>query len=393
MKFFQASPDAMARLQALVDELPAIQTRLVERHAQLKHADRVAHQQQIAGGLVELSIADTVPEPLRDIGLFTANARHLGIGRISNGLGCPHLETDPDFLGIMLAFRINGRRIDFLGINDPTAPTDTAEEFLALLAATAESAGTEIPFGTVGQLDLGNLAAAQLKMFNALKKRLGLKRATQIFAHVAKQTATTATSSSAYQQYWTGIVRVGNTLGKFMLTPAEKANRHRAIAPGERYLSADWRDRNSRGDLEFGLSWVPYANERQTPTEQLTHAWSEYGAAAVGKLRFPRVDPDARQAKLLAVLASEMGANPGHWVANRNPPEANTDDLPATEFGTARLLVYRSSQAGRSALPESMYESVFESGDISATLAVELIRRYQANRAAGHAGPDLGNLE
>ncbi len=53
---------------------------------------------------------------------------------MSTGLGCPHAETDPDFLGLMVAFRMrSGRRIDFITINDPGSPTDTPEEFLALL--------------------------------------------------------------------------------------------------------------------------------------------------------------------------------------------------------------------------------------------------------------------
>ena len=160
---------------------------------------------------MELTVAATVPEPLLGVGLFDPGRRHCGIGRISDGLGCPHLETDPDFLGIMLAFRSGGRRVDFLGINDPAAPTDTVEEFIALLAATAEAAGAE--------------------------------------------------------------------------------------------------------------------------------------------------------------------------------------HQPATRFGAARQLAYRRSQAGRTALPEAIYESAFETGEITPELADEVLRRYRANRAAGHAGPDLGTLE
>jgi hypothetical protein len=307
-------------------------------------------------------------------------------------LGCPHLETDPDFLGIMLAFRSGGRRVDFLGINSPAAPTDTVEEFIALLAATAESAGAEVPFGGIGELDLGNLAAAQLKMFSTLKQRLGLKQATRIFAHIAKQTARTATSSSAYQRYWTGVVRVGETLGKFTLVPTDKVNRHRAISPGAHYLTKDWRERNARGDLSFRLLFIPYANEQATPTEQLAQAWKEANTVDVGVVTFTRIDPDTRQAKLFAILASEMGANPGNWVADRGAAAA-AEHQPATRFGAARQLAYRKSQAGRSALPEAMYEAAFETGEITPALADELLRRYRANRAAGHAGPDLGTLE
>ena len=32
-------------------------------------------------------------------------AEHIEIGRLSTGLGTPHLETNPDFIGAMLAFQ------------------------------------------------------------------------------------------------------------------------------------------------------------------------------------------------------------------------------------------------------------------------------------------------
>jgi hypothetical protein len=392
MKRFDPTATAMESLSRKVEELPAIQARLVERHPQLQHADRVAHHQQIAAGPVELTIVAAPPEDVRGIGLFDPAAVHKGIGRISNGLGCPHLETDPDFLGIMLAFRACGRRIDFLGINDPTAPTDTVEEFMALLAATAESAGVEIPFGAVGELDLGNLTAAQLTMFNTLEKRLGFKRATHVYAHVARQTSRTLLSSTAYQPYWTGVVRLGDALGKFALAPTEDLNRHRSIRPGERYLTEDWRRRNADRALSFRLYWIPYVNEGATPTKRLTDEWSEEHRVEVGNVVFPRTDPDTPRAKLFAILASEMGANPGNWVADRAPAPADST-VPSTEFAAARFLAYRASQNGRSALPESTYESVFDSAEITPELEVELARRYRANRASGHVGLDLGELE
>lgn len=390
MKFFDPTETAMQALARKLEALPAIQARLVERHPGLRHADRVAHQQQIAGGLVELSVAPDLPDEVRGIGLFDPGAVHLGIGRISNGLGCPHLETDPDFLGIMLAFRAAGRRIDFLGINDPTAPTDTVEEFMALLGATAESAGVAIPFGDTGRLDLGNLTRAQLKLFSALRQRLGLGRATQLYAHIAKQTGRTLVSSTAHQPYWTGVVRLADNLGKFTLVPTADLNRHRSLRPGERHLTEDWLRRNRDNALDFRLYWIPYADERATPTERLTDAWSEKHRVEFGRISFPRTDPETRRAKLLAILASEMGANPGHWVATRDAGPG--DEIPATEFTAGRFLAYRTSQAGRQALPEHLYESVFESGEIGAELEAELVKRYRANRAAGHGQPDLGDL-
>jgi hypothetical protein len=95
------------------------------------------------------------------------------------------------------------------------------------------------------------------------------------------------------------------------------------------------------------------------------------------------------QAKLVAMLASELGANPGNW---QETPDATESRLPSTRFTAARQLAYRASQAARSVLPDDQYVSFFERGEVSPDLATELIRRYQAKRAAGHWVPGLGDL-
>ncbi len=91
-----------------------------------------------------MQVAPQIPEELRGLGVFdtqTAN-QYVGIGRISTGLGCPHVETDPDLLGFMLAFRTaQGRRIDFIGINNPSSPGNTVEELVGLLIGNADAAG------------------------------------------------------------------------------------------------------------------------------------------------------------------------------------------------------------------------------------------------------------
>src|ERR1700736_2195138 len=106
--------------------------------AHLKTNDRVAHQYQIAGGRVVLRVAPDPPENVRGVGLFVPGSEHTGVGRISTGQGCPHSEALPDFLGLRLAFQTEaGRRVDFLAINDPSAPTATHVEFVKLLEAGA----------------------------------------------------------------------------------------------------------------------------------------------------------------------------------------------------------------------------------------------------------------
>jgi hypothetical protein len=105
---------------------------------------------------------------------------------------------------------------------------------------------------------------------------------------------------------------------------------------------------------------------------------------------FAAVDPSALDTKLVALLATEMGANQGNWIEDDRggaPP-----DLPATKYTAARMLAYRVSQRERNALPEAQYASFFEHGVIEPALATELLKRYHAKRSARHGVPDVGEL-
>jgi hypothetical protein len=384
---FGGTDAEVAALERVVAEVTEVQRVLVENHPALAVPDRAAHQQQIGAGRVVLEVGAVLPVELDGVGLFEPGARAVGIGRISTGLGCPHLETDPDFLGLMLAFRTrSGERVDFLGINDRGAPTDTVEEFMALLAATAASAGAEVPFGGAGQLDLGNLTATQAKLFNALRKRLGVIRATGIFLHIARQTTRTARSSSAVQTYWTGVVEASGTPGKFAFVPATVVNEHRPLRPGARYLSEDWARRVAAGDIVFDVHWIPFVSEQKTPLEKTSEAWAEDHAVHVATATFPQADAASRDARLIALLASEMGANPGNWVCVRDgEPRAA---FPATTFTAGRQLAYARSQDAREVLAASAYEEFFDSGIIGPDLVIELEKRHAAKVAARHAVTD-----
>ena len=374
-----------ADLKAIGQDVAAvqdIQTKLLENHRDLHAPDRVAHQYQIAGGKVLMTVADDLPAELLDVGLFVPGAAYTGIGRLSTGLGTPHVETNPDFLGLMLAFQTRDKqRVDFLAINDPTSPADNHREFMDVLHATAESAGAKIPFvGDWGQYQIGNLIAEQGVFGKALIARMGLAGATKTLAHIVKQTSRTVFSSTAYQVYWTGIVEAGGTAGKFTLVPARDENRRPKFHPGERHLSEEWKKRQLHGDVEFSLFWIPFLSEPETPAQKLTKPWKEQHKRRVGKITFPRTDFDSGEAKLWATLASEIGANPGHWVHDKE----NSITEPATEFATARKIAYARSQAGRNALEQRLYQSVFETGEIPAELARELERRRQDKNRAGH---------
>jgi hypothetical protein len=378
---FRPSAADLARIGDDVEPISAIQRKLVGNHPHLGVADRVAHQYQIAGSKVLLRIEPQLPANFTGVGLFEPGARYTGVGRISTGLGCPHLETDPDFLGLMVAFHTRGgQRVDFLCINDPTSPTDTHPLFVTLLDATADAAGAEAPFGSgLGELDLADLAASNLQLVRSLIARLGLVSGLKVAAHVAGQTVRTAVSSTAYQTYWTGIVEVGGALGKFVFVPAADENSRRALTPGQRHLSSEWRERQARGDIDFTLHWLPFINEPSTSTTELTKPWLQR-PTAVGQLTFPKAEAMDVHVPLWAALTAELGANAGNWVADAG----NTIPEPGTEFTCARKLAYRTSQAGRDALPEAAYAHVFNGEPIGATLAAELQRRRAAKNAAGH---------
>jgi hypothetical protein len=378
---FRPTAADLARIGGDVAPIAAIQDKLVANHPQLAVPDRVAHQYQVAGGKVLLRIEQQVPANFVGVGLFEPGAQHTGIGRISTGLGCPHLETDPDFLGLMVAFQTrDGKRVDFLTINDPTSPTDTHPQFIKVLDATADAAGVQAPFGSgLGELDLADLTASNLRLVRSLIASLGLITGGKVAAHVVKQTLRTAISSTAYQTYWTGIVEVGGAFGKFMFAPASDENTHRAPTPGERHLSDEWWQRQSRGDIDFALNWLPFIDEQTTSMTELTRRWVQQ-PVPIGQVTFPRIDAADVDTPLWAALASELGANAGNWIADTG----NTIPEPGTEFTCARKLAYRNSQAGRSALPEADYAHVFGGQPIGPTLAAELQRRRAAKDAAGH---------
>ena len=121
-------------------------------------------------------------------------------------------------------------------------------------------------------------------------------------------------------------------------------------------------------------------NENQTPTIELTEKWEEEHKQLVGRIIFPKTDLEFEEAAVWAILASEIGANPGNWVHDK----ANSIKEPATAFGTARKIAYRISQEGRNALKQNAYESVFVTGQISPDLAQELKRRRAEKSKTGH---------
>jgi hypothetical protein len=368
----RASQHDLERIDNDVAGIADLQRQLLDRASLMKLPDRVAHQYQIAGGKVTLTIAATLPSNLAGVGLFEPGATHTGIGRVSTGIGCPHAETGPDFLGLRLAFQSSaGARVDFIAINDPAAPTDTHAQFMHLLAATASGAGEGV-------------AASGAHLIAGLIASLGPLTGARIAGHVLHQTARAALSSTAFQTYWTGIEETGGIAGKFVIEPETPANHHRALSAGRRHLTDDWRARQASGPIRFNLYWIPFIDAEATSLDELTHPWTER-RHPVGTVTFPQSDPASEDAAQWFALAAEMGANPGNWVHD----QGDTIREPATEFGVARKFAYRLSQQGRDVLPESLYAQVFRTGAIDAGLAAELVRRRARKRELGHVDANL----
>lgn len=371
----------LQRIGGEVAAIPQIQDRLVASHPDLKRRDRAAHQYQIAGGRIELSVLPDLPAPLAGVGIFQPGSGRIGIGRISTGLGCPHLETDPDFLGLAAAFQTDeGGRVDLLAINHPAAPTDTHPEFMKLLVAAADGAGAGPLFGSgAGDLDLFDLLTGNARVVRSLVASLGVRHGGGIALHVLAQTLRTARSGTACQAYWTGIVEIGGAPGKILIAPLADENALRALRPGGRHLTEEWRARQAAGPVEFQLLWLPFVDRRATPVDDLTEPWAE-NPRPIALLTFPRQDWQGDEPRLWAALAAEMGFNPGNWIANA----ADSVTEPGTEFACARKIAYRLGQEGRDALARESYAEVFRTGSIAPELAAALRARRAAKRAAGH---------
>jgi hypothetical protein len=371
---FRPGADDLRRIAADVAEVTAIQGRLRDRHPGLKCLDRAAHEYQVAGSKVLLRVASHLPQGFSGVGLFVPGATHIGVGRVSTSLGTPHAEDIPDFLGLRASFlTAPGRPVDFLGVSSPALPVDNRLDGMHFLRATADAAGA-------GSIVSGPMAVDHALMRASLTKSMGVGKAEKTLALIAQQSVRTARSGTAYQSYWTGVVEVSRTLGRFALTPLDSFSPPRSLHSGEHYLTADWARRQASGDIVFEMHWICYLDEGGTPLERFTQPWSEGHKRIVGHLVFPRATPATEEARLWETLAAEMAANPGNWVCDA------TDSVrePSTEFGLTRKLAYERSARGRDALSLDAYRRVLQTGRIDDQLAAELERRAERKRCLHH---------
>lgn len=364
----------LRRVAAEVAEVSEIQQHLRDRHPHIKCPDRAAHQYQITGGTVLLRMAETLPPQLAGVGLFLPGAEHFGVGRISTSLGIPHPETTPDFLGIRASFlAANGQQVDFFGVSSSAVPVDAHGDSMDFLRATAAIAGP-VPI-VDNPMTAGNILVRE-----SLFKHMGKARAEKLLARVATNNARAARFSTAFQPFWTGIVELSGTLGKFTLRPVDAGNGFRALHPGEHFLTREWERRQAAGDIVYAMHWIAFLDEQQTPLDRFAQPWVENHAAFVGQLIFPRADLRSDESRLWATLAAEMDSNPGNWIDDAS----GVMHEPSTEFGLVRKLAYELSTQGRHALRLNTYREALARRQLDAGLAEELRRRMTGKRRAGH---------
>jgi hypothetical protein len=260
---------------------------LVADDSHVAGRDRVAHQYQIWGGKVWLSIAYDLSTNLTGVGLFQPGADHIGPARISTGLGCPAPRDGSGLSRFALAFLTpSAARVDFIGINDP----DTHVQFMKLLAATADGAGAGV-------------VARSIYLMRGLLDFLGLVTSSRIVTHILYQTVRTTLSAKAYQTYWTGIVQTGGVLGKFKFLPVPDQTPPGSWSAGRFHLTEEWRKRQVRGSVAFDLYWLPFIDERVTSLLALTRPWQEH-QHLVGGVTFPQCDPDGGEPRWGRVRAT-----------------------------------------------------------------------------------------
>ena len=263
-KFFDPTPEQQRELEDIAAAIPGVQKTFVVNHPQREAPDRGAHQQQIAG--VEgdadrgrhAAACTGQPRRLSSTPIRSAAGRHR---QDSTGLGCPHAETDADFLGLMVAFRTRGRtphRPDHHRRSDDRRPTRRKSSSRSCRRPPMPRAPPAC-------------SPHRPRCWQAWRGTPGFGAGASPRTSPRRRTGR-CVRRSAYQRYWTGIVRARDVLGKFTFVPASEVGRGR-VARCTRFTD-DWRARQSAGDLAFDLRWIPFIDDRRTPAEDLTRPWA-----------------------------------------------------------------------------------------------------------------------
>ena len=75
-QFYAPTPEERQLLEQLAEQVADVQRTLVANHPHLTSPDRGAHQQQLAGGKVLLTVDAQLPKELDGLGIFQRGSGH-----------------------------------------------------------------------------------------------------------------------------------------------------------------------------------------------------------------------------------------------------------------------------------------------------------------------------
>ena len=318
----QIGKDEAERFAGYARQFAAIQ----ERKSKRQGAGRALHRKQLTAAKGRLEILGDLPEFARQ-GLFATSGANFDVMlRLSNGGFDRAADRTPDVRGF--AIRVLGvqgesalgngaaQSQDFTLINQSAFGFPQSEEFVAFVAAAAESKGALLRY-LFGRYGLIGGPARLLRMLKTMGKPFGGFATEPFFSAVPMACGPYAVR-----------VRLLPLAGNGAVTPG--ANRD---------WGADFADRLTSQELQWELQLQPYVSEALTPIEDASVDWpSPY--TTVARLRLPVQDCTSAAGQSLAQQVE---------AAVFDPWQALVQHRPLGDVQRARKVVYFASQKGRQA--------------------------------------------
>ena len=301
---FNPTAEETRALEALIAEITQHSGQAGRQPPQLTRPDRGAHQQQLAGGKVLLTLERSLPPALDGLGVF----EHDGLCRSAlrwhrQDVDRPRVPACGDRSGFPGA---DGRVPGKVGPADRLRHdqrSHLADRYARGVHRAAPGnrgcRGCPGPARQPGEAAAEPRAARRDQGRADCHARHGSDAPDGPFQQRLSSSTGPASSARATRSASSPSCR----------RPAGAGAQGR----GPKQFTDDWRARTAAGPLTFELHWIPFLNERETPLDDLTTAWRDQHKVRVGTVVFPQVNAETRESKLIALLASELGANPGNW--------------------------------------------------------------------------------
>jgi hypothetical protein len=289
---------------------------------------RALHAKANAGAEGEFEVPADVPADAR-IGMFAKPGRFPAIVRYSNGAGRLQSDKKLDVRGFAVKlFGVDGTKVipglaaattqDFLAIRTASVPMRDAEEFMAIVRASATPA--LLPF----------------RLIRALGLRRGVRVIRSALAGLkAPQSALAATS------FYSALpVKFGPHAVQYAFVarePAAKVTIDGDTGLGDA-LAARLRERPIVYDFQIRF----YADAASTPIEDASVDWNTPWVT-IGKLTLPVQDMASPRGKRITDLVERASFDPWH---------AREDLRPLGNIMRARNVAYRASTQARKAISE-----------------------------------------